>query len=46
MLAAFAGHQWQGRIKATKLRPIISSLRALLISRAIDWQNFKRLLAL
>jgi hypothetical protein len=46
MLAACAGHQWQGRIKATKLRPIIPSLRALLISCAIDWQNFKRPLAL
>jgi hypothetical protein len=42
MLAACAGHQWQGRTKATKLRPIIPSLRALLISCAIDWQNFKR----
>ncbi|MDX2370642.1 MAG: hypothetical protein QNK36_19930, partial [Colwellia sp.] len=46
MLAACAGHQWQGRMKSTKLRPVIPSLRELLISCAIDWQNFKRPLAL
>jgi hypothetical protein len=46
MLAACAGHHWQGRMKATKLRPIIPNLRELLISCAIDWQNFKRPLAL
>lgn len=46
MLAACAGHQWQGPIKATKLRPVIPNLRELLISCAIDWQNFKRPLTL
>lgn len=46
MLAACAGHQWQGQIKATKLRPVIPNLRELLISCAIDWQNFKRPLTL
>jgi len=46
MLAACAGHQWQGQINTSKLRPIIPSLRELLISCAIDWQNFKRPLAL
>ena len=46
MLAACAGHQWQNGMKATKLRPIVPSLRELLISCAIDWQNFKRPLAL
>jgi hypothetical protein len=42
MLAACAGHQWQDQKNSTKLRPIIPSLRELLISCAIDWQNFKR----
>lgn len=42
MLAACAGHQWQDQINTTKLRPIMPSLRELLISCAIDWQNFKR----
>lgn len=46
MLAACAGHRWQGRMNTTKLRPIIPSLRELLISCAIDWKNFKRPLAL
>ncbi|WP_114325418.1 hypothetical protein [Candidatus Colwellia aromaticivorans] len=46
MLAACAGHQWQGRMNTTKLRPIMPSLRELLISCTIDWQNFKRPLAL
>jgi hypothetical protein len=46
MLAACAGHQWQGQVNTTKLRPAIPSLRELLISCAIDWQNFKRPLAL
>ena len=46
MLAACAGHQWQGQMHTTKLRPIIPSLRELLISCAINWQDFKRPLAL
>ncbi|MDX2370667.1 MAG: hypothetical protein QNK36_20065, partial [Colwellia sp.] len=46
MLAACAGHQWQDQTTATKLRPIIPNLRELLISCSIDWQNFKRPLAL
>ena len=46
MLAACAGHQWQGPLNTTKLRPMIPNLRELLISCAIDWQNFKRPLAL
>jgi len=46
MLAACAGHQWQGQIKTTKLRPVVPSLRELLISCAINWQNFKKPLAL
>jgi len=46
MLAACAGHQWQGQMKATKLRPVTPSLRELLISCAIDWHNFKRPLVL
>jgi hypothetical protein len=46
MLAACAGHRWQGLMNATKLRPIMPSLRELLISCAIDWKNFKRPLAL
>ena len=46
MLAACAGHQWQGPLHTSKLRPMIPSLRELLISCAIDWKNFKRPLAL
>lgn len=46
MLAACAGHQWQSCTNTTKLRPMIPSLRELLISCAIDWKNFKRPLAL
>ena len=46
MLAACAGHRWQGRMNTTKLRPIMPSLRELLISCAIDWKNFKRPLIL
>lgn len=46
MLAACAGHRWQGRINTTKLRPIMPSLRELLMSCAIDWKNFKRPLTL
>ncbi len=46
MLAACAGHRWQDRMNPVKLRPVIPSLRELLISCAIDWQNFKRPLAL
>jgi len=46
MLAACAGHRWQGLMNTTKLRPIMPSLRELLISCAIDWKNFKRPLTL
>jgi len=46
MLAACAGHRWQGLMNTTKLRPIMPSLRELLISCTIDWQNFKQPLAL
>jgi len=46
MLAACAGHRWQDRINTTKLRPIMPSLRELLMSCAIDWKNFKRPLTL
>ncbi len=39
MLAACSGHCWQG---SSKLRPIIPSLRELLLSCSINWQNFKQ----
>jgi len=39
MLAACAGHCWQGN---NKLMPIIPSLRELLLSCSINWQNFKK----
>ncbi|MDP7592507.1 MAG: hypothetical protein QF552_07380 [Litorilituus sp.] len=42
MLAACAGHRWQNSLNASRLRPIIPSLRELLLSCAINWQNFKR----
>lgn len=42
MLAACAGHRWQSSAKTARLRPIIPSLRELLLSCAINWQNFKR----
>ncbi len=38
MLAACAGHCWQ---QSNKLRPVIPSLRELLLSCSINWQNFK-----
>ena len=46
MLAACAGHRWQDQVSTTKLRPIMPSLRELLISCTIDWKNFKRPLTL
>ncbi len=46
MTAACAGHQWQGQKMAIKIRPVIPNLRELLISCAIDWQNFKRAMPL
>ncbi len=46
MLSACAGHRWQHCQSKTKLRPIIPSLRELLLSCAINWQNFKQPLAL
>lgn len=39
MLAACAGHCWQGD---NKLMPVIPSLRELLLSCSINWQNFKK----
>lgn len=39
MLAACAGHCWQGEHKST---PLIPSLRELLLSCRINWQNFKK----
>jgi len=42
MLAACAGHRWQKSAKTSRLRPIIPSLRELLLSCAINWQNFKQ----
>ena len=39
MLAACSGHCWQG---INKLRPIIPSLRELLLSCSINWKNFKQ----
>lgn len=38
MLAACAGHRWENDIKK---RPVIPSLRELLLSCDINWQNFK-----
>ena len=46
MLAACAGHCWQNNSSNTKLRPIIPSLRELLLSCAIHWKDFKQPLAL
>ena len=40
MIAACAGHCWQGN---TKIRPIIPTLRELLLSCSINWKNFKTL---
>ncbi|MBL0709640.1 MAG: hypothetical protein JJV99_01285 [Colwellia sp.] len=45
MLAACAGHCWQNG-QSKKLRPIIPSLRELLLSCAINWEDFKQPLAL
>mgnify|MGYP000430438003 CR=1 FL=1 len=39
MLAACAGHCWQD---GQKIRPIIPSLRELLLSCSINWKNFKK----
>ncbi len=41
MLSACAGHCWQ---RGDKARPIIPSLRELLLSCAINWQNFHKTL--
>lgn len=46
MLAACAGHRWQHCDSKAKLRPIIPSLRELLLSCAINWKDFKQPLAL
>ncbi len=43
MSAACAGHCWQG---SAKQRPIIPSLRELLLSCSINWKNFKKPLAI
>lgn len=42
MLAACAGHRWQAEHSKTKVQPIIPSLRELLLSCTINWQNFKQ----
>ena len=39
MMAACAGHVWQGR---KKLDPLLPSLRELLLSCTINWKNLKR----
>ncbi|WDE06388.1 hypothetical protein SG34_005555 [Thalassomonas viridans] len=39
MMAACCGHSWQNNKKA---RPVIPTLRELLLSCAINWQNFKQ----
>jgi len=39
MMSACAGHVWQGK---KKLDPILPSLRELLLSCTINWQNLKR----
>jgi hypothetical protein len=39
MLAACTGHRWQDN---NKLMPILPSLRELLLSCRINWQNFKK----
>ncbi|TPH19342.1 hypothetical protein [Litorilituus lipolyticus] len=41
MLAACSGHCWQ---KGTKQRPVMPSLRELLLSCNINWKNFKKTL--
>jgi hypothetical protein len=43
MASACAGHFWQGNHKQD---PIMPSLRELLLSCSIDWQNFKKSLAI
>ena len=39
MRAACTGHCWQGR---NKIRPMILTLRELLLSCSINWKNFKQ----
>ena len=46
MMAACAGHCWNNTATSAKLRPIILSLRELLLSCAINWKDFKQPLAL
>lgn len=46
MLAACAGHCWQDNTSNSKLRPVMLSLRELLLSCAINWKDFKQPLAL
>ncbi|WP_019026311.1 hypothetical protein [Colwellia piezophila] len=43
MASACAGHSWQGN---SKQLPIVPSLRELLLSCSINWQNFKKPLAI
>lgn len=45
MLAACAGHRWQNSQSNTKLRPVIPSLRELLLSCSINWKNFHKKLS-
>ena len=39
MMAACCGHSWQNN---KKVQPVIPTLRELLLSCAINWQNFKQ----
>ncbi len=43
MIAACAGHRWQGNAKQL---PVVLSLRELILSCAINWKNFKKPLAI
>lgn len=43
MTAACTGHCWQG---TSKLQPVIPSLRELLLSCSINWNDFKKTLAI
>lgn len=46
MLAACAGHCWQNNANHKKLRPLVLSLRELLLSCAINWKDFKQPIAI
>lgn len=42
MQAACTGHRWQDSYSRAKLRPVMPTLRELLLSCVINWQNFKQ----